>query len=157
MPGEAGMRLDDAIQFHPERKPGLYQVSRGDVLVVARGQDHRAHHIVDDLTDTLASSSFYILRLRANLALPGYLAWWLNLPRVQAEIGAGSRGTSIGYISRQTLEHLIISIPALAVQRRIESVVTLWCKKKLLQSRIDMKREQYIQSVCRQAVRRAKE
>jgi restriction endonuclease S subunit len=151
------MRLDGVARFHPERKAELYQVSRGDVLVVARGQDHRAHHVVDDLSDTLASSSFYILRPRGGLVLPGYLAWWLNLPRVQAEIDAGSRATTIGYISRQTLERLTVPVPPIEVQHRIERVVALWRERRSLRSRIDEKRAQYTQAVCRQAVRRAKE
>jgi restriction endonuclease S subunit len=151
------VRLDEAACFHPERKPELYQVSRGDILVVARGQDHRAHHVDQDLSNALAAATFYIVRVTTERIQPGYLAWWLNMPGVQAEIDANSRGTSIRYIGRETLENLRVPVPALDVQRRIERVASLWREKKSLHSRIDQKREQYIQAVCQQAVRQAKE
>ena len=154
---DGGVRIDEAACFHPERKPELYQVSRGDILVVARGQDHRAHHVDQDLSNALAAATFYIVRVTTDRIQPGYLAWWLNLPGVQAEIDANSRGTSIRYIGRETLENLRVPVPALDVQRRIERVTRLWREKKSLHSRIDEKREQYIQAVCQQAVRQAKE
>ena len=151
-----GVLLDQATQFYPERKPELYQVTRGDILVVARGQDHRAHLVDQELTNVLASATFYIIRPDAHRVLPGYLAWWLNLPQVQAEIDANSRGTSIAYISREVIETLHVPVPPSSVQQKIERVVALWRRKKLLQSEIDEKREQHIQAVCRQAVQRLK-
>lgn len=150
---EAGVRLDDAIRFHPERKPELYRISRGDILLAARGQDHHAYLIADELTDTLASSVFYILRPHSERIRPGYLAWWLNQPQVQARIDAGTRGTNIAYLSRETLEQLTVPLPELAVQERIERVIALWRIRKTLQAQLDTKREQFIHASCRQAVR----
>ncbi len=152
-----GMRLETAIQFHPERSPELYQVSRGDVLVTARGQDHRAYYVDQDLSDVLAAATFYILRPDISRILPGYLAWWLNLPRVQAAIDKASGGTYISYIRRQALENLLVSLPGLEVQHRIERVVFLWRERNALQARIDQKRGQYIQTVCQRAVQRTTE
>lgn len=153
---DAGVRVSDAVRFHPERKPELYRVSRGDILLAARGHDHRAHLITEDLADTLASSVFHILRPQTDRVLPGYLAWWLNLPAVQAEIDAGSYGTGIDYLSRDTLESLSVPVPTLAVQHQIERVIALWEKQKTLQTYLATKREQYIHAICRQAVRRSR-
>ena len=152
-----GVRLENAVRFHPERKPELYQVLRGDVLVIARGQEHRAHCIDEDLPNTLVAFSFYILRPDSSLILPGYLAWWLNQPRVQAQINAASRGTGISYISRQALESLRVQVPTLTVQHGVERVLALWQERKSIQRRIDEKREQYIQMVCQRAVQQAKQ
>ncbi len=55
-----GVRLDAVVRFMPERNPDLYRVSRGDILLTARGQDHRACLVDVDLPDVLASSVFYI-------------------------------------------------------------------------------------------------
>ena len=153
----AGIRLDMSARFRPERTPQLYQVSRGDILVVARGRDHHAHLIVEDLANTLASSVFYIIRPNEDLVLPGYLAWWLNLPHVQAEINASSCGTSIEYISRLTMEHLAVTVPPLDVQRQIEKTIALWREHKSLQSRLNEKRQQLIQAICEQAIGLVKE
>lgn len=154
---DGGVRLENAVRFHPERNPELYQVLRGDVLVIARGQEHRAHCIDEDLPNTLVAFSFYILRLDSSRILPGYLAWWLNQPRVQAQINAESRGTGISYISRQALENLRLQVPTLTVQHKIVRILELWHRIKSIRRRLDEKREQYIQLVCQRAVQQAKE
>lgn len=153
---DGGVQAADAVRFHPERNPELYRVSRGDILLAARGQDHRAYLLAEDLADTLASSVFYILRPQTDRVLPGYLSWWLNLPAVQAEIDAGSYGTGIDYLGRETLERLSVPVPTLAVQRQIERVIALWDKQQSLQARLAAKRKQYIHAVCHQAVRQSR-
>ena len=152
-----GVQVEGAIRFHPKRRPDLYRVSRGDVLVTARGRDHRAYYVHDNLSNVLAAATFYILRSDAGRILPGYLAWWLNLPGVQSAIDKESGGTDISYISRQALENLTIPVPELKVQHRIERVVVLWRQRNVLRARIDEKREHYIRTLCELAVRRAKE
>ena len=154
---DGDVHLENAVRFHPERRPELYQVLRGDVLVIARGQAHRAHCIDEDLPNTLVAFSFYILRPDPSLILPGYLAWWLNLLPVQAQIDAESRGMGISYISRQALENLCVQVPTLTVQHEIDRVLVLWHKVKSLRRRVDEQREQYIQLVCQRAVQQAKE
>lgn len=153
----SGIHLEEAARFRPRRKAELYLISKGDILVTARGQDHRAYLVTEDLENTLASSVFYILRSSTDAVRPAYLAWWLNLPDVQAEIKANSQGTGIGYINRQDLEQLTVPVPQLEIQKRIERIVVLWRKQKSLQAQLDQKREQLIQAVCRQAVRKTEE
>lgn len=148
---ENGLRLGAAVRFMPERDADLYRVSRGDILLTARGQDHRAHLVDMDLEDVLASSVFYIIRPREGM-LPGYLAWWLNQPATQATLGAASSGTGIGYIARPLMEHLPVVVPPLDVQRRVAEAMNLWRRQRSLQARLDQKREQLIQAICRQAV-----
>lgn len=154
---DGSVRLENAVWFYPERKPELYQVLRGDVLVIARGQEHRAYYIDEDLPNTLVAFSFYILRPDPSRILSGYLAWWLNQPRVQAQINAASRGTGISYISRKALESLRVQVPTLTVQHGVERVLALWQERKSIQRRIDEKREQYIQMVCQRAAQQAKQ
>lgn len=154
---DEGISLDTAVLFHAERNPQLYRVSRGDILIIARGQDHHAHLIETDLVDTLASSVFHIIRPRDGMVLPGYLAWWLNQPDVQAEIKSGSRGTGIGYISRQTMEQVRVMVPPLGAQQRIADTMILWQRKRSLQLQLDEKRELMIQTICRKALRQDKE
>ncbi len=149
---DGGVSLENSVWFHPERNPELYQVLRGDVLVVARGQEHRAYCIDTDLPNTLVSATFYILRPDSSLILPGYLAWWLNQPRVQAQINAASRGTGISYISRQALENLSVQVPTPTVQHKIVQILELWHKIKAIRRQLNEKREQQIQMVCQRVV-----
>jgi hypothetical protein len=152
-----GVCIDTAVRFHPERNPELYRVSAGDILVVARGQDHRANLIDADLDDVLASSVFHIIRPHADLVRPGYLAWWLNLPDVQAGIKTGSPGTGIGLLRRPTIEQVPVDLPPLDVQERIAAVMRLSRRRSALQAQLDSKRQQMIHAICRQAVRQDKE
>lgn len=152
-----GLRPDTTIRFKPERNPDLYRVSRGDILLAARGQDHHAHLIDVDLSDVLASSIFYIIRPHEGIVLPRYLAWCLNQLDVQATLESASRGTGIGYIARPTMEHLPIMVPSIKVQTRIAETIDLWRRQQSLQARLDQKREQLIQSICRQFSRHEKE
>lgn len=146
-----GLQLDAVVRFKPERNPDLYRVSRGDILLTARGQDHRACLIDIDLSDVLASSVFYIIRQREGV-VPGYLAWWLNQPGTQAALESASRGTGIGYIARPLMEALPIVVPPLDVQQRIAQAMDLWQRQQSIQTRLDQAREQLIQATCRQAV-----
>lgn len=147
-----GLCLETTVRFKPERNPDLYRISRGDILLAARGQDYRAHLIDMDLTDVLASSVFYIIRSRKDLVLPGYLAWWLNQSDMQAALESGSCGTGIGYLARPLLEALDVTVPPLEVQRLIADTMNLWRRQQAIRAQIDQKREQLIQSTCRQAI-----
>ena len=149
---QRGLCLDSVVRFIPLRNPELYQVSRGDILLAARGQDYRAHLIDMDLADVLASSVFYIVRPCKELVLPGYLTWWLNQPDMQAALENGSCGTGIGYLARPLLEALDVVVPPLEVQRLIADTMNLWRRQQSIRAQIDQKREQLIQSTCRQAV-----
>ena len=146
-----GLRLDTVVWFKPERNPDLYRISRGDILLTARGQDHRACLVDIDLSNVLASSVFYIIRPREGV-VPGYLAWWLNQPNTQAAIESASRGTGIGYIPRPLMEALPVAVPPLEVQQRIAEAMDLWRRQQSIQARLDQARVQLIQATCRQAV-----
>ncbi len=147
-----GVGLKTAIRFHPEHRRELYQVSRGDVLFTARGQEHRAYYVSHEVSNVLAAASFYILRVDRNRLLPAYLAWWLNLPRNQSKINSASGGTYISYIRRNALENLLVAVPAMEVQIKIERVVSLQRERSALQAEIDEKQQLLIQALCLRAV-----
>ncbi|MEZ6193247.1 MAG: hypothetical protein R3C45_18390 [Phycisphaerales bacterium] len=79
------------------------------------------------MIDTLASHGFYIIRPFTDYVIPEFLAWWINLPHIRAQIDAGSRGTGIGYVSRWpnlfTAPRMVVSPPD--VQRRIAGAIGL--------------------------------
>jgi hypothetical protein len=152
-----GIQSVDLLRFHPQRQADLYQVSRGDILIASRGRAHHAYLIRENLVETLASSVFYIVRPCIESIVPAYLAWWLNLPHMQAQIDSSTRGTGIGYITRQTLECLPVVVPPIATQNKIAETLDLWQRQQSLQARLDQKREQLIHAICQQAVQQEKE
>jgi hypothetical protein len=154
---DSGIAWSDVASFRPERNAELYQISCGDILLVARGRSHWAYLVTENLANTLASNVFYIIRPDATIVRPAYLAWWLNLPETQAQINACSCGTGIGYINRQALGNLMVVLPPAEVQSTIEAVVSLKQRQVALQARLNHKRDQLVQLVCRHAVYRGQE
>lgn len=145
----SGVQAGTAIRFDPERNPDVYEVTRGDILLVARGNIHDAHLIIAELKNTLASSIFHIIRPKKDVVLPAYLAWWLNQPDAQAEIHAAAGGTGISYLSRPAVERLQVTCPPRTVQDRIVKTLDLWKRQKAIQAAIDLRRENMIQFLCR--------
>ena len=151
------LRLATAARFNPERNPDLYRVSRGDILLIARGQNHNAHLVDADLRDVLASSVFYIIRPNEGKVLPGYLSWYINQPNVQSVLDSASSGTGIGYITRPAIEQISIIVPPLDTQHRIVDAIGLWRRQQSLQAGLELKRSTLLHAFLRQAIRLEKD
>ena len=146
------LRSENLTVFFPERKPETYSVHKGDVLFQARGVVHFAYCIEDDLKDTLAAGSFYILRLRHENLLPQYLAWWLNQSKAQAYFQSQARGAGMSYISKNTLSRLQVQIPPLSVQKKVVKIVTLAKHEQFLLDRLSELRSRLVKAVCIKAI-----
>jgi len=150
---DSRIKWSGVVSFDPERKAELYEVSYGDILLPARGHSHRAVLIMENLQNTLASNVFYIIRPRPDLVRPSYLKWWLNSPECQAKLRARSSGTGIPFIKRQNLAELMVHLPRMEIQMQIEVINSLCDRYAGIQDRLNEKRNDLIQVVCRKAVR----
>ena len=146
------LQPENLTLFSPERNPEIYSVRKGDVLFQARGMAHFACCIEDDLENTLAAGSFYILRIRDGRLLPAYLAWWLNQPEVQAYFRAQAVGTGISFVSKKTLADLEIRIPPVGVQEKITRINALLRHERILAERLSLLRSQLANAVCMKTV-----
>jgi hypothetical protein len=146
------LRSEKLTAFFPERRPGTYAVHKGDVLFQARGMVHFACYIEDDLNDTLAAGSFYILRTKSKDLLPQYLAWWLNQTPAQAFFLAQARRGRISFISKETLSRLQIQIPSLIVQKKVVKIVMLLKHEQLLMDRLFSLRSHMVKTICLKAI-----
>ncbi len=147
------LRSENLTTFFPERKPEIYSVRKGDILFQARGVVHFAYCIEDDLEDTLAAGSFYILRLRHENLLPQYLAWWLNQSEAQAYFQSQARGSGISFVPKSTLSRLQVQIPPLSVQKKVVRIVTLAEHEQLLLDRLSELRSRLVKAACMKAVK----
>src|SRR5690606_34006255 len=118
---------------------------------LARGRNHRATLVTDWRPRALASSVFYILRPTRDRVTPSYLEWWLNLPEVQSQINAVSRGTGIAYLQRQSLAEISVDLPPMDVQKKIDAVVSLRRRRNVLQTHLELKRRELIDAICKRA------
>jgi len=138
----------DLYPFIPEREPERYQVDKGDVLFLSRGRNNLAYPIRWSLSNTLAASTFFILRVTSDNVLPEYLAWAINQPPAQAELKMHSHATTtIPLIPKSAFETLIIDLPPLDVQRKIVELNDLLKKERELIDKLLQKREHLIQAV----------
>ncbi|HDH05736.1 MAG TPA: hypothetical protein ENH01_08485, partial [Nitrospirae bacterium] len=55
-----------------------YSVNKNDVLFLARGHRNFAVPIMGSLENTIAASTFYILKIKTKKVIPEYLAWCIN-------------------------------------------------------------------------------
>lgn len=142
----------EGMRFSPKTDPQKYLVDAGDILVQARGQNHFAYLLEDEIQNTVASNSFYIVRVQNQINLmPSYLAWWLNRTAVQAYFQQMRGVSTIPFISKTVLENTKIQLPSLEIQRRINHLLQLWQREQELNEQLIEKKELLIQEVCRKA------
>lgn len=141
------LMLDTVYKIDVERDPEKYLVQAGDVLFVSRGFHNFSVAIGMPLEKTLASNTFYILRVNAQRILPGYLAWAIN--QSQCQLKAMTQAQNIPLIPKAAFERLEIDLPPLSVQHKVVKLVELLKREKDLNE----KRAEWIQAACIHAAR----
>lgn len=128
----------------PRVKPGPAErrakLRPGDVLVLARGERPYALVAPDWPWPALASSSFYVVRVRREHLLPEYLAWYLNTPAAVARLAAGMRGAKIRWLPRPALAELEVAAPTLARQQDIAVAAALVAEESRLHAELNAER-----------------
>ncbi|HUF37488.1 MAG TPA: restriction endonuclease subunit S [Anaerolineales bacterium] len=158
-----GQDCDDKARVYPERamrfspSPGVdpetYLLHAGDILIQARGQSHLAYLVDTPLENTVASSTFYVLRTLAHAPLiPAYLAWWLNQPPAQAFFEREQGLSTVPFISKSTLEQTPVRLPSLEIQNRICALVALWQRERELYRLLLSEKENLVHAAARAAV-----
>ena len=144
--------LSEAMRFSPKIDPQKYLVDAGDILVQARGQNHFAYLLENETNNTVASNSFYIVRIKEhNKVIPAYLAWWLNRTTVQAYFQQVRGVSTIPFISKADLQNTRIRIPPMETQESISKLVQLWQREQKLNQQLIEKKEMIVQEVCQKA------
>ena len=133
-------------------------IKMGDVLFQARGHNHQAYLIEEDLEKTVAANTFYIIRIKENVKiLPAYLTWLINQPKLQVYFKKGQGVSTIPFISKTVLAHAPVLISPLKVQENIIKAIQLWHREKGLLQQLICKKEILIQEAARKAAAYFKE
>ncbi|MFZ2900413.1 MAG: restriction endonuclease subunit S [Saprospiraceae bacterium] len=119
----------------------------GDILLIAKGDSNRACLYDPHIGKAVASSTFFVLRLKTQLALPGYLHWLLNTSPLQSVLAGLARGTHTPSISKKALAALILDIPPLEIQREVLEVLDLWEKERVLASELIRQKEVFYENL----------
>jgi restriction endonuclease S subunit len=124
----------------------------GDVLFAAKGTKNFAAVFENHNEPSVASTSFFVIRLTDNKVLPRFLAWFLNNPTTQTLLKAQAIGTSIPSISKQVLENLEIPVPDIKTQKAIVEISKLRNREKFLKQQIEVLRDKKVNQQILKAI-----
>lgn len=125
----------------------------GDILFAAKGTKNFATVFESHNIPSVASTSFFVIRLQGKNVMPEYLAWFLNHPASQKFLKGKAIGTSIASISKAVLEELEILIPDLQTQKAIFKISQLRNVEIKLKHQIEALREKQIQQQIINAIK----
>lgn len=154
---DVGERADwqSLVTFKPDIDTARYLVADGDVLLSCRGGAPVGVALSGVPENTVASSNFYVLRLRLKDVLPEYLAWHINQLPAQQYFSVRSQGTRIALLTKADVVELEVPIPPHAVQRRLVDLANLRRTERDLLRRLETQKDFLIQSLCQSAIHRA--
>lgn len=138
------LKLDNTTQKH--------LLQPGDVLFAAKGTKNFASVYEKHNPLSVASTSFFVIRLFEGKIIPEYLAWIINHPTTQKILKGKAIGTSIVSISKSVLEDLEFSIPDLQTQQTILKISSLRKQEINIQKHMEKLKEQYIQQLLLNAI-----
>ena len=118
---------------------------KGDVLFAAKGDRNFATYFDVLEYPSVASTSFFVIRLHDKNVLPEYFAWFLNQPRTINLLKRKAKGTSIASISKATINDVEISVPSIDKQKMVLKIHQLRNREKKLIKKKDLLRGKIIQ------------
>ena len=128
-------RAEHVQRVSIDRDVEPYRVHPGNVLFVSRGAHNQTVLIETVPEPSIATSTFYILRV-ADGTDPGYLAWCLNQPGVQAAIGQIRTGAGTPIVPRKDLGAILIPVPPLDRQNQIAHLAGLMSRERALRAQL---------------------
>jgi len=94
-------------------------LNNGDILFAAKGNKNFASCFINENFNAVASTSFFVIRLKSAKILPEYLTWFLNQHYILKYLKGKAIGTSTQSISKVALGELEIIIPSIKKQKII--------------------------------------
>lgn len=128
-------------------------LKEGDVVFAAKGTKNFAAVFENHNEPSVASTSFFVIRITDQKLLPQYLAWVLNSHPIQLVLKGQAIGSSIPSISKQVLENLEIAVPSIETQKAILQITKLRNNEKSLKQKIETLREKQIQQQIINAIK----
>ena len=142
------LKLDSLTHVSITGKVEKYMVNKNDVLFLSRGHNNYAFSVDHSLDNTVAASYFFILRLKTEMMLPEYLAWYIDQPIAKKYINnIARRGTHMPLVPLSEFKNLKIDIPDIETQKRIIELNRLFDRESKLLNKILEKRSLLIRGI----------
>src|SRR5690554_1442592 len=117
-----------------------YFLSEGNILLVGKGGNNHAVIVNSEINKMVASSSFFIIKIKTDNIKPHYLHWYLNSSLAQNELKKQQSGTYTPTLKISALQELEIPVPPVATQMNIGKIYQLQLREKRLQNQLIDKR-----------------
>ena len=135
-----------------------YLIHQGDVLFLSRGHRNWAAPIIDELQNTVAAGHFFVIKVRNEIILPEYLAWYINQSPAQEYLhNIARRGTHMPLVTLSAFKGLPVDVPDMAIQYKIVGLSRLIEKEKKLLAELQGKRLLLINTISLKAIKTRKE
>lgn len=125
-------------------------VKVGDVLFRGRGNAPAGYCLRELPAQCIAAAPLLQLRLRSNVLLPEFLAWYLRQEAAQAYFEGNAQGSAMRIVGVDVLENLQIPVVPLEKQQKIAALVELSEWEHKLRQRLGELKSIYVNKVINQ-------
>ena len=120
------------IDFDTKKNSKRYLLRKDDLLFQSKGTNNFSFHVKEGISNTVISSSFYIIRIKDSSISSQFLSWWINTEDVQKILKKNASGSYIPFISKKVLEEILIPMVPMDIQNKIIRINETWEKEKAL-------------------------
>ena len=128
----------------PKTQKNLLQ--DGDILFASKGVNYLSI-VFRQREKAVASTSFFVIRLKSPLVTPEYLCWFLRQPSVEAYFKTYQAGSATPLIHNPAVENLEIPVPSLEEQKIIVAIAHLSKREVELQQAIIEKKQTIVKQL----------
>jgi hypothetical protein len=148
-----GINVGGMMTIRTESVPAACIARTGDVLFLSRGQRLTATVVNPEAEGAIVSGYFFILRPAAEIAEPGYLAWYINQTVFQNQLRAVAKGTDTPLVAKTDIQDLSVELPTMNIQALVARLDELSRRERCLLEAITEKRSALIQALTLEAAR----
>lgn len=136
---------NNAISVKP-----VHLVKFGDVLFRGRGNAPAGYCLRKLPALCIAAAPLLRLRLRSNVLLPEFLAWYLRQKTAQVYFEGNAQGSAMRMVGIDVLENLMIPVIPLEKQQKIIELVELFERERELAQKLIALKSVYINKTVNQ-------
>jgi restriction endonuclease S subunit len=122
-----------------------YCLKKGDILFKAKSNKNVAGVVTRDIGTAVPTAHYLVVRVKADLIIPEYLAWFMNQKPARKFLEARSAGTTIPIVTKKVLENMEVIIPPVETQQKVAAVADLLLKEKEIMEQLIGKRKEFVE------------
>jgi len=122
-----------------------YLLKEDDILLAAKGYRNFAWNYTTDVGPCIASSTFYVIKVKKLLVLPKYFTLLINSPKIQHKLRFLGLGPVTPSIPKNELLNIEIDLPTIVDQEKAIKIYSsirsqIKIQRKILEQKITLKK-----------------